>query len=528
MSAQWGSQPFDAQVRFFAGKDLVPTARWNDLWKEAHDTGFMVAGAMKADLLADLHAAVAKAINDGTTLETFRKHFDQIVAKHGWTGWRGEGTEAGRAWRTRLIYDTNLNASYQAGRWAQIQAGKATRPYLEYRHSDLSVHPRPLHKSWNGKVIPVDDPWWRTHWPPNGWGCKCRAFALNERDLRRLGKTKPDAAPDDGTYEWVDRTTGETHTVPSGIDPGWDYVPGSLRGDLLQQIERKAATLPRPIGEALAAEVRQMAPVPPTPTFGTDLPENVEAKTLAEARKMSRLLISRPNAFDYFRTELADGRREPKPRFKHGRNVGLDVINRVFGKASINKLSLDALNAVNAALLQVQRECDRLKLPRLQGLNTAVARGAGATMGDGVLSVSVTSMEQYVSQDPAFLSRARSVRPVSTWTIGQPATERAPNATSHFEWGIDRLRNLVWHEFGHHIHQQYRVSTLADLFSPPLEKKLAELRANRDLVHPTKYSDANMKELFAESYSLYKMGREELIDSRILELIRKVEAGEEI
>lgn len=112
MAVKYGSLPFKEQIAFWQGKDLVPTERWNDLTRAEHDIGFMVAGATKADLLADLHAAVDKAITKGTTLAEFRKDFDNLVAKNGWTGWRGEGSEAGRAWRTRVIYDTNLQASY--------------------------------------------------------------------------------------------------------------------------------------------------------------------------------------------------------------------------------------------------------------------------------------------------------------------------------------------------------------------------------------------------------------------------------
>jgi|GEM_PF-1158770 len=260
MAVNYGSLPFDEQIRFFREKDLIPTRRWNDIWKESHDSGFMVAGAMKADLLADLNAAVDKAISQGTTLAEFRKDFDSIVARHGWTGWTGEETASGRAWRTKVIYETNLRTSYQAGRWAQVQRVKDRRPYLLYRHSDAVLHPRPLHLSWDGLVVRADDPWVKTHWPPNGWGCKCRMFSLSDRDLDKMGKSGPDTPPDDGTYTWTDKVTGEVHTVPKGIDPGWDYAPGASRVDLLKkQIGRKVKTLPPEIAKPLNADMTGIA-----------------------------------------------------------------------------------------------------------------------------------------------------------------------------------------------------------------------------------------------------------------------------
>jgi hypothetical protein len=195
-------------------------------------------------------------------LAQFRKDFDAIVAARGWTGWTGEGTAAGRAWRTQIIYDTNLRTAYQAGRWAQVQEVKSRRPYLEYRHSDASIHPRELHKSWDGLVVAVDDPWVTSHWPPNGWGCKCRMYSIGPRDLARMGKSGPDTPPNDGTREWTDKVTGETHTIPRGIDPGWDYAPGASRADLLrQQFEAKAKTLPGGIGQALTQDMEKLPAV---------------------------------------------------------------------------------------------------------------------------------------------------------------------------------------------------------------------------------------------------------------------------
>lgn len=227
-TARYGSLPFAEAIAFLRDKLDIPTERWNDLWQSAHDRGFMVAGATKADLLADLHAAVLKAREQGTTLAEFRKDFEVLVARHGWTGWTGEDTPAGRAWRTRTIYETNLRASYQAGRYAQMTdpAVLKWRPFWRYKHSDSVRVPRPHHLAWNGLVLRADDPWWRTHYPPNGWGCKCRVFALSKEDLKKLGKDGPDPTPDDGFYEWVDKKSGEIHLVPKGIDPGWDYAPG--------------------------------------------------------------------------------------------------------------------------------------------------------------------------------------------------------------------------------------------------------------------------------------------------------------
>lgn len=165
--------PFEEQIAFFRQKTNLPSAAWDSIWKDAHDRAFIVAGATKAELVNDFRLAIDQAISQGKSIGWFRKEFDAIVQKHGWTGWTGEGSKAGRDWRTRVIYRTNLSSSYAAGRWQQLTDPDllAVRPYWKYIHSDTVTHPRKTHESWNGIVLRYDDPWWKTHFTPNGWNC---------------------------------------------------------------------------------------------------------------------------------------------------------------------------------------------------------------------------------------------------------------------------------------------------------------------------------------------------------------------
>jgi uncharacterized protein with gpF-like domain len=219
-TAEYGSLPFEEAIAFFRSKVKIPTERWNDLLQQDHDFGFMIAGATKAEMLTDFQTAIEKAITEGSTLEAFRKDFDRIVSEYGWS------YKGARGWRSEVIYSTNIRTAYQAGRFQQMTDPDvlAYRPNWLYQHGD-SIRPRPLHQSWSGTVLPADSPWWQTHFTPNGWGCKCRVVALSDRDLTRKGLTVG-TAPDDGSYEWLNKKTGEVQTIPNGIDPGWDYTPG--------------------------------------------------------------------------------------------------------------------------------------------------------------------------------------------------------------------------------------------------------------------------------------------------------------
>lgn len=237
-------QQFQEQIDFFLAKLNLPSERWDDIRAAAHDRAFIVAGAQKADLLNDLRQAVEKSIRGGSIGE-FRKDFAAAVQKSGWSGWTGEGTKAGEAWRTRVIYQTNMATSYAAGRWKQLHDPELlqVRPFWRYIHSDSVLSPRPLHKAWGdaGLTLRHDHPFWRTHFPPNGWGCHCSVQAV------RGPKTGDATQPPEG-WDAVDPKTD----APPGIDKGWAYAPGaSTKTSLQSLIDDKLITLDAPIGAAM-------------------------------------------------------------------------------------------------------------------------------------------------------------------------------------------------------------------------------------------------------------------------------------
>jgi hypothetical protein len=236
--------PFVEQAAFFRNKKIVPTAKWDDLKLSEHDHGFMVAGATKADLLNDLKAAIQKAIDTGSNIETFRKDFDSIVQKHGWTGWKGSETAKGRAWRTRIIYETNLATSYSAGRYQQLT--EAEFPYWIYRHNDSVRNPRLQHKAWNGLTLPANHSFWKSHFPINAFGCKCYVIGTDKKDYaKQYGGDPNKPLPED--WDSIDPKTG----APIGIGKGFNYAPGSSNAATIKAIRDKLPKLPYQVAKAL-------------------------------------------------------------------------------------------------------------------------------------------------------------------------------------------------------------------------------------------------------------------------------------
>lgn len=244
--------PWQAQIDFLLAKLRLPTERWDDIQKSAHDRAFIVAGAAKADLLADLQQAVADNASKGTA--AFARDFKSIVAKHGWTGWTGEGTPEGEAWRARVIYQTNMSTSYAAARYRQLKspAFLVGTPYWRYIHSDSVMHPRPHHLAWHGLTLPHDHPFWDTHFAPNGWGCQCRITGVSQQQGEASARAGLGEPPEG--WKTIDPKTG----APVGIDKGFDYAPGAnTQTPLRQFVQDKLVTYPNAIATVLSRDVNR-------------------------------------------------------------------------------------------------------------------------------------------------------------------------------------------------------------------------------------------------------------------------------
>ncbi|MEI6418580.1 MAG: phage minor head protein [Sphingomonadales bacterium] len=224
--------PADA-LQFFRSKGYQISVDWTDVWQPGHARAFTVAKIAQYSLLEDVRRSLDEALANGETFESWKTRIVPILRQKGWWGAVTDQAVTGTTdtvnvtpRRLRVIYDTNLRTARAAGQWARIQAAKAQRPYLRYS-AILDRRTRPEHRAWHGTVLPVDHPWWRTHFPPNGWFCRCNVQQLSERDLKRYGYQVSPEAPA-GRPTLYRSSTGFESVVPPGVDPGFGNNPGDV------------------------------------------------------------------------------------------------------------------------------------------------------------------------------------------------------------------------------------------------------------------------------------------------------------
>ena len=249
-------------LRYWRDKNLEPGFDYRDVWESEHDHAFTAAKVMRADVLEGIQAHLETAFADGQTYRDWSKDVESTLRELGW--WEPQKVvdpETGKTvtvkppHRLETIFQTNMRTARAVGQRERIERNVRSRPYLVYTLGPSARH-RPEHLAWHGLTLPVDDPFWGTHWPPNGWRCKCGVRAVSETELGKLkrdGIRAPDAKPildDEGNptghvenkrigirteapkielVPWENKRTGSVEMVPQGIDPGFAHKPGDGR-----------------------------------------------------------------------------------------------------------------------------------------------------------------------------------------------------------------------------------------------------------------------------------------------------------
>ena len=209
----------------------------------------------------------------------------------------GKVTKAqlGSASRLENIFRTNLQSAYAVGQWQSIEANKETAPFLMYDAVE-DHRTRPEHQQWNGTTREVDDPFWQTHYPTNGWQCRCGVIQMSREEMDTY-RIKPSPKPKVKTRKWTNPRTGKTRTIAADLDPGWDLVkpeyraslhglmdhnPGQRRMKYLRELKKKKAGK-LSIAQQQANGVSDKAIAKAQKKFMTELAANQALKKLGKA-----------------------------------------------------------------------------------------------------------------------------------------------------------------------------------------------------------------------------------------------------
>ena len=187
-------------------------------------------------------AVAVAGVEDAKVLEAVREACAKVPEGKDWREARREVAEAiGDRSETRRRAETVLRANCETARaqarWRDIQASKEVRPYLMYQTmGDEGV--RPSHRALDGMILPADDPFWRGHYPPWDWGCRCTVVQMDEeqaRELRESGVAK--MASEEFLQDFKARFGNERHEWSFDPDGDADWTDEKTMG--ISEAERR-------------------------------------------------------------------------------------------------------------------------------------------------------------------------------------------------------------------------------------------------------------------------------------------------
>lgn len=185
--------PNEAAASYIRGKAVADPEHFGNLPPQLKQRAFTVAGIEQLDALQRIRDAVAK-LPQGASWDEAKNEIAAEISP--FVGGDMKAARA-KAEHTLRIHGAQV---YAVARHQQ-QMGVVDRfPYWQYETvGDSRV--RPGHAALDGKVLRADDPWWKTHYPPWDWGCRCIVHALDEEDALDIGVTDGKQMPTPGRSE---------------------------------------------------------------------------------------------------------------------------------------------------------------------------------------------------------------------------------------------------------------------------------------------------------------------------------------
>lgn len=204
---------FREAIDFFKDKVILTPDEFEKIANEYKSLAFTVSGYSKVEVLKKFYDEILKAMENGTTMDEFKKNMDTFLVAKGYKGLTN--------FQADNIFRTNIQTAYNAGHYKQMTEPMVMklRPYWQYV-AVLDKGTRLTHRGMNGKVFRADDPIWDQWFPPNGYKCRCTVITLSERQVKQKGLEVLDEVP-----KYVE---SDGQTVPLIVDHNFNTNPGKV------------------------------------------------------------------------------------------------------------------------------------------------------------------------------------------------------------------------------------------------------------------------------------------------------------
>ena len=189
-------------------RELKLMDEYEDMLPQLRARAFAVSGIEDMKQLARIREAIARVPEGGDWKEARKQIAEEL---------------GGQQHRAETVLRTNCFEAYAAARYRRQQIDKDVMPYLVY-HTVGDDRVRRDHAALDGLVLPADDPFWETHYPPWDWGCRCTVSGMTQLEYDEE-KAAADAG-EDTAFKFP--TQENLARIPGAAQGGFSFNPKDL------------------------------------------------------------------------------------------------------------------------------------------------------------------------------------------------------------------------------------------------------------------------------------------------------------
>jgi len=178
--------PHERAAQWIADKTLTRRQVFDGLLPELRGRAFLITGVEDADVLQRVRDLLA----DVPRGEDWEKTRERIAGEI--SPFLGEEEADARA---ELLLRMHVNQAYEAMNWREMEENRDIFPYYEYLTIE-DERVRPAHKALHGIIAPAGSSFWKNHWPPWQWGCRCSVRGVQDWEADEIRAKEKNLPPD--------------------------------------------------------------------------------------------------------------------------------------------------------------------------------------------------------------------------------------------------------------------------------------------------------------------------------------------
>lgn len=187
--------PYEEAARIVAEKQIMSKEAFDSLVDELKARAFTIAGLEDLRMVQEIRDAIAELPMGPPWEDVKRQVADKLE--------QGGFSEKAADYRATLLLRHHGFAVYAQEKYRNLREMQDVFPYWQYLSmGDEKV--RSSHAALNGLILPADDPFWRDHFPPWEWNCRCQVVGVTQEEYDAAATAGPGLPtdPDERAAGW--------------------------------------------------------------------------------------------------------------------------------------------------------------------------------------------------------------------------------------------------------------------------------------------------------------------------------------